>query len=109
MEMAFNNRPFDSINRFKHVSFIGLTHLNIVLLALRPMVVPAVVRRVPSVVRVVACSLQEAPSSTGIVVSAFKSTVVLFYAFFLWLAFFDGLECFLCFFSRVSAFFFCTD
>ena len=41
----------------------------------------------------------------GIVASAFKSTVVLFCAFFLWLAFFDGLECFLCFFSRVSAFF----
>ena len=45
-------------------------------------------------------------TKTGIVVSAFKSTVVLFYAFFLWLAFFDGLECFLSFISRVSAFFF---
>ena len=36
---------------------------------------------------------------TGIVVGTFL-------CFFLWLAFFDGLECFLCFFSRVSAFFF---
>ena len=38
--------------------------------------------------------------------SAFKSTIVLF-VLFLWVAFFDGLECFLCSFSRVSAFFFC--
>ena len=39
-----------------------------------------------------------------IIVSAFKSTIVVFCAFFLWLAFFDGLECFLCFFFRVSVF-----
>ena len=42
---------------------------------------------------------------SGIVASAFKSTIMLFCGFFLWLAFFDGLECFLCFFSKVSAFF----
>ena len=45
-------------------------------------------------------------SLTGIVVSAFKSTIVLFCAFFFCgLLFFDGLECFLCFFFRMSAFF----
>ena len=43
--------------------------------------------------------------TAGIVASAFKSTVVFFCAFFCGLLFFDGLECFLCFFSRVSAFF----
>ena len=46
---------------------------------------------------------------TGIVVSAFKSTVVQFCAFFCGLLFFDGLECFLCFFSRVSVFFFFAE
>ena len=42
---------------------------------------------------------------TGIIVSALKSTVVLFCAFFLWLAFFDGLECFLYFFPGWVLFF----
>ena len=42
---------------------------------------------------------------TGIVVSAFKSTIVLFCAFFCGLLFFDGLECFLCFFKGECFFF----
>ena len=42
----------------------------------------------------------------GIVVSAFKSTTVLFGAFFsVACFFFNGLECFLCFFSQGECFF----